>query len=517
MIRVLIADDERVECQALERMVRENFPDAEVLESVMDGISLVKSVNEKGPDIVIVDINMPLLSGLDALEILRAGNPQMEILIHSAYSDFSFMRRAIQMGAADYLVKPVFLEDFKQAFRPLAERAREKKRQEEGADLGGSREWQRAMEKNILMSCLLGKPDAESFESYQRATGGMDSWQGEKMAFLCVSFQGRDAELFYSSLAEELKRRGPVLSVILKERLYCLLGGQEGKAVAESLRSFARRHELLYRAGLSACHEEVEELSQAVAEAENALLGSAEDGFASFQASTRKVREDAATPLAREAARFLLSGEGERAKEMLFGTFGEEVYYHEAFYAQRAMSQIAQLCHLEQRRTGGRWSLPARIAVLTKGEEALWGEEGEDRLRKPLSAGSFKALLEEELQALTKELEKEAREENPYVRDTLLFIRQHFAEDISLEQTADALGITQFYLSRPLKQELCQTFVELLTQERLTHVLLGLLDPDKSLQSISSSSGYSAKYLHRVFKTSFGLTPKELRDAMEES
>lgn len=516
MIRVLIADDERVECLALERMVRENFPDTEVLPSVMDGVSLVKSVNELGPDVVIVDINMPLLSGLDALEILRAGNPRMEIMIHTAYSDFSFMRRAIQMGASDYLVKPVFVEDFIKAFRPLAEKAREKKGEGGKEEAAGPKEWQAVMEKNILMSCLLGKPDRESWQRYQRSAAG--PLPEERLAFFCVSFSGGEKDLYYASFAEELKRRGPLLSVICRERLYCLLAGLEGQTAAEALRSFARRHDLEYRAGLGAWHEEWEELSGAPAEAEAALAGAPENSCGFFQAREGKSREDPFAALTEEAARFLLAGQGDRAKDLLFAPLsGEEAFFYQGFYAQYALSSIAALCRLELRRTGSRWALPTLAGALTQGAEAPWGGgEGAVRLQEGIPSRKLKSFLAGKLERMEEDLGAPLRQENSYVRQAQLYIRQHFPEDISLEQTADALGITQFYLSRLLKQELCQTFLELLSQERLTHVLLGLLDQSRSLQSVCTSAGYTQKYLYRVFRSSFGVTPKEFRGAMRE-
>lgn len=70
MYRLIIADDQSIECRALEHKIKSEMPEIEILPSVYDGLKLLKSVEEERPDIAIVDINMPGLSGLETIEIL---------------------------------------------------------------------------------------------------------------------------------------------------------------------------------------------------------------------------------------------------------------------------------------------------------------------------------------------------------------------------------------------------------------------------------------------------------------
>lgn len=127
MIKVLIADDERLQCTALEEMLDAVFPQVKVLPSAYDGLTLVQTVERECPDIVIVDINMPGLNGLEALEILRLKNINMEIIVHTAYSKFDYVHKALKLGAGDFLVKPVFEEDFRETFAHILKTAEEKK------------------------------------------------------------------------------------------------------------------------------------------------------------------------------------------------------------------------------------------------------------------------------------------------------------------------------------------------------------------------------------------------------
>ncbi len=71
MYKIMIADDEEVECRTLEHKIKNMDLEITILPSACDGVSLVKNVERYRPDIAIVDINMPGLSGLESIEVLQ--------------------------------------------------------------------------------------------------------------------------------------------------------------------------------------------------------------------------------------------------------------------------------------------------------------------------------------------------------------------------------------------------------------------------------------------------------------
>ena len=64
------------------------------------------------PDIAIVDINMPGLTGLEALKILKLKSFSMKIIINTAYNDFAYIQEALALGASGYLLKPIEHQSF---------------------------------------------------------------------------------------------------------------------------------------------------------------------------------------------------------------------------------------------------------------------------------------------------------------------------------------------------------------------------------------------------------------------
>ena len=117
MIKVLIADDELIECKGLKWLIQKDFPQLDILPFVFNGFDLIKSVEKDSPDLVLLDINMPGMTGLEALEIIRLKQSKIRIIIISAYSNFSYAQKALKLGAGDYLLKPVIRDALETAMR----------------------------------------------------------------------------------------------------------------------------------------------------------------------------------------------------------------------------------------------------------------------------------------------------------------------------------------------------------------------------------------------------------------
>jgi DNA-binding NarL/FixJ family response regulator len=104
LFRVLLADDHRLLLDAFTRLF-EAEDEYEIVGTALDGRELVAQALRLKPDIVIADVAMPLLNGLDALERLRKLLPQVAFIILTASEDPDLARRALEAGARGYLLK----------------------------------------------------------------------------------------------------------------------------------------------------------------------------------------------------------------------------------------------------------------------------------------------------------------------------------------------------------------------------------------------------------------------------
>ena len=106
MYRILIADDEDIERRVLRRKLERNFGDScEILEA-LNGREVLNLYREKAPHILILDIEMPGITGLEAAERIRQKDRACSIIFLTAFDEFSYARKAITVGALDYLLKP---------------------------------------------------------------------------------------------------------------------------------------------------------------------------------------------------------------------------------------------------------------------------------------------------------------------------------------------------------------------------------------------------------------------------
>ncbi|MBW8011110.1 MAG: response regulator transcription factor [Chloroflexi bacterium] len=104
MLRVLLADDHAVVRAGL-RLVLEAEPDIEVVGEAEDGNHAVELAIETRPDIVLLDITMPGLGGLESISRIKESAPDSQILILTMHNDEGFLRRALASGAAGYVLK----------------------------------------------------------------------------------------------------------------------------------------------------------------------------------------------------------------------------------------------------------------------------------------------------------------------------------------------------------------------------------------------------------------------------
>ena len=107
MYKLLICDDEALERIALRKMIEKRYPDITILDDAKTGDEAIKSVQRYLPDILLIDIRMPVLNGIDAQKKIIEFHPAVKTVIITAYGDFSYAHEAIKHNIADFLLKPV--------------------------------------------------------------------------------------------------------------------------------------------------------------------------------------------------------------------------------------------------------------------------------------------------------------------------------------------------------------------------------------------------------------------------
>ena len=127
-LRVLIADDIQ-ETRRNTRLMLATIDDVEVVAIAANGVQAVQFAAEQHPDIVLLDINMPVMDGLTAFREIAKIHPETGCIIISAEKDASTLRTAITVGVQEYLIKPFTADELEEAIgrvRVLVDQAKQK-------------------------------------------------------------------------------------------------------------------------------------------------------------------------------------------------------------------------------------------------------------------------------------------------------------------------------------------------------------------------------------------------------
>ena len=106
MYKLLIVDDEKIIRETISNIIDWTAHDIQVVGVCKDGLEAVDCIMDESPDIVLTDIRMPGLSGLDLIEKIKDTNPNTQFIILSGYGEFELAQRAMKYGVKHYLLKP---------------------------------------------------------------------------------------------------------------------------------------------------------------------------------------------------------------------------------------------------------------------------------------------------------------------------------------------------------------------------------------------------------------------------
>ena len=159
-LNVLLVDDEIMIREGFKRLFDWEAHGCQVVGEAADGMEAMAKIDSLHPDIVIMDINIPIMNGLKVIQAARVKHPQMAFVIVSGYDDFSYCQQALRMQITDYLLKPVNYEEFGSCIDNLKislfhqQTAAEPEQQEQRVITGLTRYLQEHLAEDVSLSVL---------------------------------------------------------------------------------------------------------------------------------------------------------------------------------------------------------------------------------------------------------------------------------------------------------------------------------------------------------------------------
>lgn len=516
MIKVLIADDEVIECKGVKCLIQKDFPQLDILPFVHNGFELIKSVEKNSPDLVLLDIGMPGMTGLEALEIIRLKQSKTKIIIISAYSSFDYAQKALKLGAGDYLLKPVTRGALEVAMRKQINEL-EKERfvdARERDHLSLEQNYRDLLEDKLCLELIAGNIDLGQIRSTLEQLK-LDADHGYATAIIRPT-QAEDTKTFLGEVVQKMRTICSCICACHKQKLYLIYFFSQAETdtsyrtkIEDDLHFslWGMQEHRMMKIGISQYKTSLEELKSALSESAMALY------------------ESTAEKMNFYTVNFYTAANAMDNSEQFLKHYIKFRYQYLSFLSTNKMWELEHLIKKFVESTGAEKNTPVqklcfadlllRIRVsnpaYAEKQVSLWNcwkviSEKEESI-------SVRDIILQESDFSKISLAREQKQMHPYIQASLYYMQNHYMNNISLEQTAKEISITPFYLSRLFKQELNHTFLEILTDIRMEKAIELLGVENLPAKDISSMIGYpNSNYFYKLFKAQTGMTQTQMKE-----
>lgn len=510
-LRLLIVDDEQVEREGLRAILSNGCPGVEI-ELAKNGAVALDAARRQAPDLVLMDIKMPGMSGLEAVALMKQINAATRFIMVTAYEMFEYAKEAIALGVSDYILKPSRPAEIVQIVgKVLEDIARE--RQANAAKQQTEMTLHRMMpviEADVVTSLLYDHAHEVRLADRVSLLGGDIDSRG---AFVMLLRLGNNphTEMFCAKLRQMLREReagwtgalsGYFLPVILfreTSRSY----RSQASATVQQILSLQRDTNPVIFIGIGQSYNALDDIRLSYQEALIATANSALPSKHRFYEDFPAIREwKTDDPDKRQEQQFI--------EHIRLGNWSE-VEASVMSFIEKCEKNGFDIVQSGQRALESIWIV---YRVLTEmgieAERPYFSFQMNDY--RQLRAEAASALIR-----LVRVVERHNRQIQPptVARRLKQYVLAHSSEDLSLERMAAEVGLSPFYVSKIFKEEIGVNYIDFLTECRIEKAKTLLLDPTINLKAIAFEIGYhDPNYFSKVFKKSSGLSPSEYRKAM---
>lgn len=495
-MNILIADDEILICEWLEYCI-DQIPGCTLVGSAHNGEEGLALFHHYRPDMVLTDIKMPLMGGIELLEAIRKESAETMVVMLTAFSEFDLVRQAMRKGATEFILKT---EVDKNTIQQLILRLKDVNANEN--TLWSDKNWHR---QSVIKDMLLQKSLLNSEDVVRLKKQGIHWQEG---GFFTVAVW--KSQLTQEYLFPEETQIHQIIGFEYSEEIYVLaaslpkISGAKERVGTLSNYLTLMMTKGLNMLGVSRIGSEVEKLPDLITEAVAALsIGFYQNrpGIYNWQKPVNELR-------------------------VLIDTWNRELQHYYKLYCRASkidkmniinealdyccqnrvcpIRLVTQFCIsvMEDVYNLSIASIPGREdigAVKQRYHSAIYSRE------------RFQICTDFILEYMDKD-SGDGRVLSPGVAKVVEIIKKDYAKGLSLEQLASLVELNPEYLSRIFKEETGFTFTSFITNIRMKKAAGLLMHTNTKVNQIGNQVGYpNVSYFSTLFKKYFGITPFEYR------
>ncbi|MFD1956748.1 response regulator [Paenibacillus thailandensis] len=507
-IKVLIVDDEQVEREGLHAMLRKGFPGLNIAEA-KNGRIAVEMAAEFEPDLILMDIKMPGMSGLEAVERIGAKYPGIKFIMVTAYDTFDYARKAIKLGVRDYVLKPSKAGEITATVGRVLRQIEEERQSAETSrrQLDTLQKALPLVETDVVTQLLFD----HVHEVHLDELIGLLGIRPASGMFVMVVLLPHGAESSYSAVKDKVRQAGTGwVGALYGRQLPIIVFRETGRSFRSQAAALAGGIVAAARPGalpgwFVGIGNECASLDGIRQSYQEALIASMDPTL------PVKYRFYADTPVpgARQGGALAKQREKRFLDRIRLGQW-EQVRADMMELLQHDESEGTDLLQAQQRALEQLW-IVARVM-----------EEMGIETSTPVfsfQARDYRQLRAESGQLLDRiarqHKEHQARHEPGAIQRIKQYILEHSHKDMTLESIGAAFDLSPFYISKLFKEQLGVNYIDFLTECRIDKAKKLMADPQLSLKEIAYGIGYhDPNYFSKVFKKTCGVSPTEYRKAL---
>lgn len=498
-MNILIADDEKIEREGIRYLLSLEKGERRIFEAA-NGKQAMQILRTENIDMILTDIKMPVMDGLELARRAKELFPEIRIVIFSGYNDFTFAQEAIRYGVTDYILKPVDPDNFHEIIEKAEKNIRERQA-EENREIRRQNFLQQYFLQNYLYS---GKK--EILEKAGEFVD-LDKWNRWHCAILIetdTAFFDTAEENFPGELQKELRRVFFYLnlnerqSLLLFQDVYC-----DYLLVANHLYTFLKRNYMvrIYLA-VSRKFDGCECLPEILGQLEQQM----EEKFYHPEKHIFSCEEEELKMVA-----------GEVQDSQLMQMISEDISRKDTEQLWKHFE-----CLKEKYSSNTQFSAMYIKFVFSNVIQELFQENqfaDEHRLEQEIdrlySCGNIMDILkvtEDNIREYEKFLERSMSESRNEVAAVKNYIYQHYGEDLNLEMLAEKVYLSSGYLSFIFKKETGMNLNRFIKVFRMEKAGEFLRDTNMKVAQISEKVGFAnVSYFCRSFREYYGCSPESYR------
>lgn len=520
---VLIADDEYWTREKLRNLIPWDKYELNLLEPAVDGEDAWEKITKYEPDILITDINMPFLNGVELLMQVQKNYPKMITFVISGYDDFEYVKGTFMAGSINYLVKPITKMDLVQALVLAMEKISENENERQELLRTTS-----AMQDREF-SQMIRKQDVPLAPSF--SVNGFGELAGMSLAMIKIhnlndvlkKYAGDVSALSYS-IKKEVKSVFQDEKLIVFNNIYRIneflviteVDAENLKRIAEKLRvKLSNQMRTLLTICITGHSYSLENIYQAYVEAVGLLM------TRRYSMNDEIVIQDGKNDTSfrvhfnmdceRQLKHALASGKHDYVKEVMLKKTGFVSCVEEGWSYVEVKQTARQIVNAVM-----------SYAINENNQKLLHEMENfGDNVERKVETLDYKILFDAIMDIFAYLIPEKQESTSDNMRNVIgqvvEWLDEHFVEEVSLTALADKYHVTSSYLSKVFRQETGVNLVMYITKKRMEKALEYIKENELNLTEISYLVGYDDyTYFSRVFKKHTGMTPREYRNQKEE-